>query len=389
MATNPWATDLNDPVYMHQTPPPPPPPPPVNPGPGGSWQQKMDYLTKTMPGGFPAANLLSLSPEYQGILNAGGTLPDEYAATYDGVTPELEARLEDLVLNTEGLDHLRERATTEGTSAWGDLMLEANELQRAKALDDMARTSNTATAQAFSDIATRGGISRGAAERLATKGAVNAMMGGQGVRRDADLSALGIRSEDEKMKLDLLKALPELEARAYDTQLAKENLWAKAAGQDAANRAQTQQFNISNMIGDIRDRNKYESGRWDTLATAYGAERTAQAQENAGMTYVCTFADSIEPLSEHDKTMLAAFKLWYEKYEPDKAAFYFTHCKGLPSKMRDGGIDPLEVVDFSRTTIKKIELEGFRSAANYYCQRICHYIDIYYPDIECKDYKTF
>lgn len=171
-------------------------------------------------------------------------------------------------LDETGLSALRTRATGTGPSPWMNMMLQKQGVEQAEAMDTAARTAAGQTASARNMLARSGGLSGGAAERLAAKGAESELMARQGVFRQGMLDRANIGVEDERQRLDLLKSLPgqELAAAQYKTAMDTYNT-------DALN--QGQQFNIGNRMQDLSNRNQFGQNIFGTQMAGYGAQQTA------------------------------------------------------------------------------------------------------------------
>lgn len=216
------------------------------------------------------ATMQKLMPEYGSIRNADGTLQDPFKLGFTSNMPELQQQLAGINLDTRGLDALRtEGLRPAGTpSAWAQMML-------SKQMGDAAAQNQAGVSSAMSALASRGGVSRGARERIASKGARDLMMSRQKAGMDVGLA-------DEGNRLDILKMLPGAEVAALQPALAKTNIWASMANTEAARQQDASKFNIANAAADLKGKNDYALAKYQETMKAYGADRTAQAQENAG-----------------------------------------------------------------------------------------------------------
>lgn len=171
-------------------------------------------------------------------------------------------------LDETGLKTLRERATSTGPSAWAKMMTDKQGIEQAEAADNAARTAASQTAAARSALARSGGLRGGAAERLAGKGAEAELMARQSVFRQGMLDRANIGVEDERLRTDLLKSLPgqELSAAQYKTAMDTQNMEALNQGG---------QFNVSNRIADVQNRNQFGQNIFGTQMAGYGAQQTA------------------------------------------------------------------------------------------------------------------
>lgn len=236
-----------------------------------------------------------MSPAYAEALRMLDTLPDakKYAirpGAKVGMTSNLDdliARLDQIQLDKTSLNKLKDYSNTAvGESPWAQLMLEKEGVERGARNDEAGRASNAATASAFSALATRGGLSKGARERIATKGASDLMKGRMAVARQGQLDRFNILGEDEKQKLDIMKALPGMDIAALSPELQKTNAWASMADSESGRRMNLDLANRSYMT----DIDKYNKGtaldlaktKYQQQMAAWAADRTATAQENSG-----------------------------------------------------------------------------------------------------------
>lgn len=198
--------------------------------------------------------------------------------------PALEQMLAGIQLNTQGLDKLRGEALREaGTdSVWAQIARQQQAMEEQSVLDKAARAGAASTASAFSNLARRGGTSAGARERLASGGALNLMRGRQDVAMEGAKARANISATDEGNRLSLLRELPGMEVAALQPGLQKTNIWAQMAGQESAQKFDANKFNVSNLIGERDKRADFDMGKYAEIMKAWGADRTAQAQENSG-----------------------------------------------------------------------------------------------------------
>lgn len=140
------------------------------------------------------------------------------------------------------------------SSPWMKMLLDQEGIQRGAQIDNASKLANAGQSQAFSSLATRGGVSAGARERIARGSARDLMMGRQDINRQGDLSRLGLLTTGMEKQAGL-----DMQNRAYKTDV------------DAKN--------IATRLADLTSANQYNLGKYQTQAQAWGADRTAQAQE--------------------------------------------------------------------------------------------------------------
>lgn len=172
-------------------------------------------------------------------------------------------RIEDLLsgasYDQSGLQAFKERALQTGESPWARMMREKTDMEQGKALSSAGAQAAGATSGAMSNLAMRGGLSRGAAERLARGGMRDMAQARQEIYGRGAGQRLDIGIEDEKQRLAALGALPGLQAQAYETQLRGVSPWMDLAGK----------------------RLDFEKDIFGQRMAGYGAEKTAEAISGA------------------------------------------------------------------------------------------------------------
>lgn len=176
-------------------------------------------------------------PKWESLIGADGLMQQPYQLTdrYD----------------TGALDQLRQDALR----APGD-QSRFRQLQEAK-LADLNAQAQGQTQAAMNQLASRGGLRSGAAERLAMSGARNALEQGQNMRLNLDL-------QDEQSRMQNLGALNQA------------NLQAAQAQQGV------QQYNIGTALNDIFQKRYADTDAYKEQLRAWGSERTAAATPSGG-----------------------------------------------------------------------------------------------------------
>lgn len=231
--------------------------------------------------------MMQQMPGFNGIKDQSGNILDQYSLKaqpdvgFNSNIDDLRQQLSGINLNTDALQALRgEGLRAPGTaSPWATMALN-------QAKSTAGAQGNAQIAGAMSALASRGGVNRGARERIATNGSRGTMMAQQKAGMDIGL-------QDEANRMDILKALPGMEVQSLAPELQKTSMWANMAdteagrkqGLDLANRDYTtnvQKTNLTNSIGDLQNKNNYDMSKYEQIMKAYSADRTANAQENAG-----------------------------------------------------------------------------------------------------------
>lgn len=206
-------------------------------------------------------------PQMTNLLDFNGLLDAKY---------RLNARPDvNLNVNTQALEELRKRGFAQGPSEYANILTQKQALEEQNALGKAGRSAASASSSAFSDIARRGGLSSGARERLASQSAMNALLGQQDVLRQGMGDRLNITASDEQQKLGILQSLPGMEL----------GLGQARANTDIANRAYQTDVEKLNKLGALQEVGRQDAAKlreYEEKMKAYGAEKTADAQANAG-----------------------------------------------------------------------------------------------------------
>jgi hypothetical protein len=199
----------------------------------------------------------------------------QYSPGYDpktmGMMPELQMKLDALNMDKRGLDKFRLEALRQGPSAWAKLARKDQALQAMDARERGAEAARGQSAQAMDDLASRGGLTSGARERIATEGAKNYLNMGQNVARQQNQNNLQIGMNDEQNRITQLSQLPGMEVQAMQPDFQKLQLW-----------GQGRQFDVGNQINENKSKNAFDMGQYEQKMKAWAADRQAQATEKAG-----------------------------------------------------------------------------------------------------------
>ena len=148
---------------------------------------------------------------------------------------------------------LRDKAMTEGDTRSAGLMRNLANQNAMNLKDQASRMNASGLARAQDQLAMRGGLRSGAAERLATQGQRGLMRDFQNIGRQQGLDNLNISLQDENMKNRLLGQVAPAEQTIQDT-------------------------NINRMVRDIDTQNVYKQQQYDTDKRSWAAGMTANSQ---------------------------------------------------------------------------------------------------------------
>jgi len=181
------------------------------------------------------------APKFESLRDAQGNLQSQYKVDpYAG----------------EATQKLRAEAFGNETSPWARMKLEQQGLEETQGRDQIAKQQAQAQAQAMQGLMRQGGLSGGSRAFLASQGAKNQLLAGQQLAGQGMGARLGIQSEDLGRKQGLLQDF--------------------AGGEQKA-----QVANLGTLTGDIAAKRGAEMERYQANMGAYGAEKSAIAQENA------------------------------------------------------------------------------------------------------------
>lgn len=176
-----------------------------------------------------------------------------------------------IVQDKRALEALRTRALTEGPSTWAQLMNQKQALEEAQGRSDIGAQAGTQAAQARSQLAQKGGLTGGSAERIAASSAKNAMNLRQQLAGQGALTRANTALQDEQQRLDLLKSLPGMELQAIEPEF-----------KNRAAQMQAQQFNIEQALKDKYSQDQYNMMKYQNDMQAWAAANQANAIGEAG-----------------------------------------------------------------------------------------------------------
>jgi len=240
--------------------------------------------------------------------------------------------------NTQPLQELQQNAENPNASPWAQLQSQLARSNTAQAGSQAANQTAASTAQAQGNLALSGGLSSGANERTQEAGEQAGIGAQQNVANAGNQQQMQIGIQDAANKQQEQMALPGMETQAYEAGLQPIQMMGQADAQDIAHQmAGTQALNQFNM------------GAYGNQASMYGANQTANAQENAanntgglfggggflGMgSWLCTERGKIKPLTQEEKSLLAHLLRVGRKVERDFLKWYLSKGKDLVSLIK-------------------------------------------------------
>jgi hypothetical protein len=224
-----------------------------------------------------AAPVATTNPNsWYNSMYGGSDLPTSpgYGSVWDpsmAFAPELQNRLNGINLDTTGLDKFKSDALRSSPSQWAQLADAQSYAQEAGQKDRAVTQSRAGVNQAEADLASKGGLSAGARERVARGGAKDLLNVGQDTARQGNLNRMQIGVNDEQNRISMLGQLPGMENQVYQDQLQKENMFDTA-----------QQTDEQRAMEENQNRNSYNQNLYNQQMQAWAANRQAQATENSG-----------------------------------------------------------------------------------------------------------
>ncbi len=253
-----------------------------------------DGSPKGGPGGSSAwtglpTNTAGAAPVYKGSTNPNGTIVDPLSAHAHLDTASASTFNPATASQGVAGAALTDRAMQQGPSPWLNLQLQQQDRLKQDAMNNATAANAGATAQARTGLATHGGLSSGAMERVAKSGANSTLDAQQNISNQdiQQRNLLGIA--DENTKTGLLGTAAGLEQGLSQFNAGQTNT---AADANAGRTTGVSQFNagagnnatgfdINNALTDKN--NQFGTGldAWKTMKTADAANSNANAIANA------------------------------------------------------------------------------------------------------------
>lgn len=230
------------------------------------------------PGAAYDASGKPIDPGFTSYLNPKtGLLGGQFLAPTPNILPTVNQTLGGIKYDPAALDAIKTRAMSTGPSAWASMMTQQQGLDEQNQLQRAATQNASGMANARAQLASRGGLTGGAAERLARSGSRNLMASSQDISRQGMTDRLGIGVQDENQKLGLLQSIPGMETQRMGADLAKAGLQEKAGEFDAKNDFNAWQGMIDSSLKSGALEQGYRLGSYSTGLKGWGAEKTADA----------------------------------------------------------------------------------------------------------------
>jgi len=226
-------------------------------------QDEIDKLLQEQGGGYSAPKPESFlgAPSWGSLLGDDKLMQDPYRLE-GGPAIEVDQR---------GIEEMRRLALGEEQSPWLQLQLQKIGEEQKAQREAGAQQALGGQQQAMSALAMKGGLRGGAAERIARGGAEDIFNVGQEISRWGAGQRLGAEQAAEEQRLQMLSQLPQAELQYLEPQFREREY-----------QTGIEQYNIEQALGEHQQRRQAELEKYKEDMAAWGAERTAEAQEQAG-----------------------------------------------------------------------------------------------------------
>lgn len=239
-------------------------------------------------------------PDYVSALGDNNQLQDKYKLMarpdvgFASSLGDIQSRLDAAKYDPAALNELtKEALDTSGNSAWETLSKQKQALDEQDARNRAVEQGRSATSSAFSDLASKGGLSNGARERLARTGALSYNQSLQDINRSGMEARADIGTQAEQNRLALLSAAPGAQAQASQVGNQSADIFGKyAEGEDQrqqdlnlANRnyaTNVDSTNLTNTLNQLGGLNDYNLGKYQSQMQTYAAQQQAKATAAAG-----------------------------------------------------------------------------------------------------------
>ncbi len=316
-------------------------------------------------------------PEYADLIDpTTGLLKSQYQITKGAdVTSNYDAK---------SLNALKDIGmSAPGSSAWEKMMIERQGLSEATGRDKAVRGADTSRLSAMSQLATSGGLTNSARERLASGAGSSLMSAKQDIARQGAMDRLGIGTEAEKNRMSVLSALPgmELSRSNADTTLG-------LANRDYA--TGVEKANIGSALERIKlqDVGKYTNYKAQMDGWAGNQQANAISNSGGGPSWICTEVSRINPFTDAEWMTLNNLKAFFQKEHPEVANFYFgEHGCELVRAMKANEVN---FQPFRKIILRVIEHGDngrYQAAIRAYWNFSKVMFDAYLPDFPAPEYS--
>lgn len=238
------------------------------------------YMDANYEAALPGYSDAPRMKKWQSLIDpATGQLKKEYQLTTDLLGPDLQKKLDQTNLSTDAMDKYRKFALSDGDSDFAKFQLQQANLNRQNALEGASKNAANQAAQARSQMAMRGGINSGSAERLARSSMLSNYNARQGINRQNLADQLSIRANDAKDRTGALVNLQNMNQQAYQNDIGKVNTWMQGTQFDINNKNKTGEYNINNALSEFQKGRDRDQFIWGEQMKAWSGNKQAAAQK--------------------------------------------------------------------------------------------------------------
>jgi len=176
--------------------------------------------------------------------------------------------------NLGALNALNQQATATGPSAWLNSALQGQKLEEAGQMDTAAQQAAGGNANARAQLAMRGGLSGGAAERLARGGQQDLNAQRQNISNQGAGNRIGLNTQDRANQMSQLNSAvaANRDQNAQQIDINKFN---------ANNNNQANAMNVSNNMAENNANNAWKMTKYQEQMKGLGANMSANAIQNS------------------------------------------------------------------------------------------------------------
>lgn len=176
---------------------------------------------------------------------------------------------ENVTADQRAISALRENALSQGPSRWAQQMTDQQRLEQLQQGSSLDKNLATSQANQRAAMASKGGLGAGQSSRLAQAALRAGMAGRQGISREGVNARLGIGIQDEQMKQENLRALPQMDLAMAGLQERNVNRGTEA-----------QKYNLGATTDELNNQRDFDQSMWKTKLGEYAAGQDAQAMRD-------------------------------------------------------------------------------------------------------------
>jgi hypothetical protein len=303
-----------------------------------------------------------------------------YVAGYDPATmasgDKIKNRYSMIGADAPGFKRFSAEAMRSGPSAWARAARGESLGEEATARERGGQELAGRTAGARSQLAMRGGLTSGAAERLATTGRDNFMRMSQDTARAGAQNRMSINTQDEQNRQGMLSQLPGME-------LGRDNMAMSRA--DAITKGE--QMDIDRQLAETDKKNRFAMDAYNSEGQVYGAVNTAQAMKDANKdSWVCTALAKRGHLTPIEHIRALRKHAWKE--QPELTRLYLSRGHQLVDRMQQAGYDWAQLSPFHKELKSHLAEGRTNQALKLFIRTISRLWAEYWPDCESNLYQA-